>query len=566
VEDFQTIVWIVVGVIWLISSIRNQLKAKSQQPPAQELTPAEEVEWDDVWKQEPALPQAVGAVVELVTPEPAAPATPSMSAERLRIKSQVDRLIADAEQLVVVARVDWATMRVAQTIDDFVLPHAKLIKADAERIDESELYKLRAPFDEVEFVYSVIETMIQQRRNPALRKDLGDADQLASACYQPIIDFATAGRIHLSTSTPVTMLAGKSDLGILTGFIPTGIAPIFLPPYFLKKVVWWPALAHEVAHDFLAAATGAEARMRAQLGLPSEEVGLLFLNIGHEGLTFDELYKIFGGWFEEIFCDVFGTLMIGPAYGYTMVELFASPADPAAVSRINIDARGDRLAPHPPRHLRLKTVANILSAVGEDEAAEELVAEWQGIHGVPETIDLPLRGGGAVTVPMGIMEELLGEVCSRLYREQMHGLNGHALFDIPGVDYGPHEAAEVRRAKNEFILGNAPTEHSARAVIGGLVLAWRQAMHREAEFLALAHHAIVGVTEHHEDIHDNAFDIPTSSVESTPGDQPSTVEALVLHTLLGPPHAVRDMARRRGQSNAAVGSGIVNAAHTRWRR
>ncbi len=562
-DDPGNLIWIAFLLFWIVGKIRDAVKGK---PNAEQLPEPKQVDWEDVWPEEEPdrdphhLPEvATDPVVH--TPAP----VPSVSAERTRLLGRVERLSSEATRVVEVARVDWATMRIADTIEDFVLPRAALIRADAERVDESLLPQLELPVAELELVFGVIQSMIQQRQRAGLREELGDADKLAQACYQPIIDFATAGRIRLTTSTPIAMMAEKFDLGIWTGFIPTGIAPIFLPPYFLKRVAWWPALAHEVAHDFLAAAVGAEDMMRAQLGLPHEEIGLQFLSVGTEGLTFYHLTNVFGGWFEEIFADVFGTLMIGPAYGYTMVELFSSPANPAEVARVNIDPRRPMMAPHPPRHLRLKTAVKVLELAGEEDEAELLLAEWTKLHGVPETIDLPLRGGGAVTLPMQVMVELLEELCTRLYREPMQGLSGHALYAIPGLDYGPHEAQEVRRAKEELLKGMVPADHRARSVIGGLVLAFREARHREAELLSLAHDAIVGVTEHREDVHEDAYDLDEASGEadSTPG---SAVDALVLHTLLGPPVSVRNLARHRGVSlSAASDSGFVQPRHNRWR-
>src|SRR5690606_2595402 len=117
------------------------------------------------------------------------------------------------------------------------------------------------------------------------------------------------------SAVPVTEL-GHYDLATWTAFVPTGFAPIFLPRDFFERAAWWPAIAHEIAHDFLAAAEGVEARMREQLGLPAEPDGARPLAFADGGITMFELRRVFGGWFEEIFADVFGVLMMGPAYAW----------------------------------------------------------------------------------------------------------------------------------------------------------------------------------------------------------------------------------------------------------
>lgn len=562
-DVIQTIIYLLVAGVWILVQALGKRKQQASQPEPQ---PSAEPDWDDTdWQDEdfpgdPRRPDPhklpeVGRSLAQHAPAPA----PQQSWARVELLNRIERLRASAQSLVDVARVDWATMGIAQTLEDFVVGNLKLVRADVDRVDDALLVQLERPLAELELVHEVIAKMIEQRRNPRLRNDLGDADKLAAACYEPIIDFANAGRIRLSTSTPVAMLEERFDLGIWVGFIPTGIAPIFLPPYFLQRVVWWPALAHEIGHDFLAAAHGVEDQLRAQLGLPSEEVGSRPLQMGPDGLPFFELYRIFGGWFEEIFCDVFATMMIGPAYGYTMVELFGSRQDPASVYRVNVEPHGRRYGPHPPRHLRLITVVTILELVGEREEAAALRREWTELHGEPVAIDFPLVHGSAVSVPTGVLEELIAELSRRLYGEQMRGLAGHALYDIPALDYGPAEAAASRRARDELLAGQVPASYKARAVIGGLVLAWRKARHREAELLDLAHHAIVGVTEHREDLHEHAYDSRRAPSRVVVGADDKT-DAVVLHTLLGPPAAVRAMGHARGVSLAA---GFIEPAHSR---
>ena len=106
----------------------------------------------------------------------------------------------------------------------------------------------------LKMVVDEVALLVQQRQDPTLRAELGDADALAEACYAPIIEFARTRGLALTCSGRDR--AGDFDLGIWTGFIPTPIAPIFLPTDFFARAAWWPAIAHEIGHDFLASSPG----------------------------------------------------------------------------------------------------------------------------------------------------------------------------------------------------------------------------------------------------------------------------------------------------------------------
>ena len=43
-------------------------------------------------------------------------------------------------------------------------------------------------------------------------------------------------------------------------------------PDFFERAAWWPAIAHEIGHDFLAAVPELDGRLRAQLGLVNERI------------------------------------------------------------------------------------------------------------------------------------------------------------------------------------------------------------------------------------------------------------------------------------------------------
>jgi len=72
---------------------------------------------------------------------------------------------------------------------------------------------------------------------------------MADACYAPILEFARARGLDLRTSQPV-VVTGDWDLSIVPSFASTRVAPLRLPVGFEHSLWRWPAIAHEVAHDF----------------------------------------------------------------------------------------------------------------------------------------------------------------------------------------------------------------------------------------------------------------------------------------------------------------------------
>lgn len=462
--------------------------------------------------------------------------------DRAAILDRLDALETEASALREQVRRDRLSDELGPVLDDAVLARARRLRSELASGDGPVAPWNAEILAELELIQHWIERFVLQRRDPRRRGELGDADALARACYRPLIEFAHANRVPLTSSVPVTFL-GDFELSTWTGFLPTGAAPIFLPPDFFRRLAWWPALAHEIGHDFVAATEGAEDRMRAQLGLVSEEAGRRPIDAS-QGLHAHEVHRLYAAWFEEMFCDLVGTLMLGPAYGETMVELFAAPGPGGAlqVARVQVDPYGYRYGVHPPRHLRVLWCARVLELCGEDEAAEAVRDRWTARHEPIEAIDLPTTVG-LVGVPVDPLYQMGAEILERLYREPQDAFDGHPVSAIPGADWGPWMAAEARRARADLEAGRPPTSARPRAIIAGAVLAWRQDPAREEWLMAAARTAIVGDAEWV----DGAQPTPARPARPAPaaGSAAYLREAFVLHTILGSPVALRSI-RPRG--------------------
>jgi hypothetical protein len=331
---------------------------------------------------------------------------------------------------------------------------------------------------QVSGVLRVVTQLAEDRKDPELAASLGDADALAAACYTPVIAWARAENVPLAAAEPATVW-GDFNLSIWTGFQPTGVAPIFLPEDFFAKAAWWPALSHEIAHSFLASSQGLEVRLRRDLKLASEPHGRRPLTFEGDSLPSRELDRVLGGWFEELFCDVFSTLMLGPAYLATMHALFAADpedGDPRDVLAVGYDEDSGLYGEHPPRHLRMLAGCRVLEKCGLSEEARKRRLAWEAHHvhdgQAPDRILFPMpEQGGYLALPLPPIEERVLGLVDRLLDGPLPALSGMGLSDVGGLGFGPHEQQEAQRARSAIVAGQVPRVRDPRSVIAGLVLA-----------------------------------------------------------------------------------------------
>lgn len=531
----------VLGFIFLIGwplvrYLAEQSKKKNQteQDELNELSSASELDFATDHKHE-QLPDELAEQLFEHEPEQQIVVSAERSAWIDEASGEARQLLERANKLSADARHERPTHRFVKPLEDFVVAGARNTAMDLRRAQPSEV-QVRASLDTLWLVLGKIERFMRQRLNPKTVGKVGDADALAVACYQPLVDFARARGLKLTSTIPVTDF-GAYDLATWTGFIPTGLAPLSLPKDFFRRIAWWPALAHEIAHDFLAATEGLSEGLRTQLGLPDEMTGRWPLRFELEGLAEGELYRICGGWFEELFCDVIGIMMVGPAYAWAMVELFPSPGDPSAIVRVGRDEAGVMYDAHPPRHLRLVLATYLLDKLGLEEVAQEVRQEWGRLHGGwPPSVLFPV-GHQWVGVPIEAIAGLVIYVGDQLYEQPLEALGGYRLRDVPGIDFGIHAKAESARVTKEILAGQVPHLTNPRWVIAGATQAWHEAPHLQKEIIRLVRRGLraVGTFEHAPQarrakavVHDDAIDAR---------------EAFLLHEIMSPPLALRRAGR-----------------------
>jgi hypothetical protein len=483
----------------------------------------------------------------------AAPLDP-YAEHRRRLAQSLEAISAEAKELGEQVRQERATERFVEVLTGWIPDACAKARADLSGSTGPISAEVARLPQQLLLVLREVQTLIAQRRDPHLLPVLGDADALAEACYAPVVQFAHREDLPLSTARPVVRLA-EVDLAIWTGFAPTSLAPIFLPQGFLTNVLWWPAIAHEIGHDFLISVHGLSDGLRRELGLPSEEVGTRPLALQGDSLHPSELVRLHGGWFEELFCDVFGTLMCGPGYLSSMVELFASPDAPTLALTVGWDPKTGRLGHHPPRHLRVHVSAYVLERAGFARDARALRSHWNAKHGLVDDETVPLlvpAVGRYVRLPFVALRELAVGFAERLYSDRLQSLAGHCLQDISGLDYGPHKHQQGERAKRALLAGHVPSVRQVPAVIAGAVLATVEKPELAARILELARRAIIAVGTF--EVREDAFNLPVP-VAGSPGTRiqlelgaRALQEALLLRELLDRPRGLS----ARGRSRAAA--------------
>jgi hypothetical protein len=413
-------------------------------------------------------------------PEPAAAETPrprkapARATERDKPKRPSQTDFVDAA-LARVARLRGnATNMLARAQADPRL--ARLVPALREdlvaRVDEVEHALRRSPtvstivqettvLQGLEELARYLETMARQRTGSRASL-LADADRMADACYAPILEHARVQGLDLRTSTPVT-LTGDWGLSIVPRFASTRVAPLRLPQGFDRDVFRWPAIAHEVAHDFYYSLDSIEAGLHERLSLPYE----VAVPASERDLSPRWLRDLFGPWMSEVFADTLGTIMLGPAYVEAMRRAFRKPGSAQRTAAVFQDE--GLIDEHPPDRLRLYMATRVLHYLGRHDEADSIWERWEDDHPDVRFYYLPLAGnwiGLADDNLHGIADDVVDTLLERPWPE----LEGFQLLNVPGLAYLHGEHATVERLAGLLGRGD-PVDADPRWVIAAAVFA-----------------------------------------------------------------------------------------------
>lgn len=327
---------------------------------------------------------------------------------------------------------------------------------------------------------------IARQRTLAASPSLFEADAMADACYAPLIEFAVAQGLDLRTSQPL-VVSGDWSLTIVPDFASTCLAPLRLPRAFPLSLWSWPAIAHEVAHDFYYSLKGLEPSLRARLGLPSE----VEMPMSSSELDGAWLRNLFGAWLPEVVADTLGTTSLGPAYVETMLRAFRNPGSPQRTAAILQDR--SVIDEHPPPRLRLYMASRVLHHLGRHGEADALWSRWEADHADVRFYFLPL-GGQWVGLSDEALHSVADSVIDALVSRAWPELDGFDLLNVPGFAYQHAEHAEVTRLSADLARGER-VDADVRWIMAAAVLAAAEQPALHDLILHAARQSIAGLAE-----------------------------------------------------------------------
>jgi hypothetical protein len=467
---FKLIRWIVKtlfrGIFGLFGALKRAQQGEMKNPAATRALPQKNI------------PAQVPVSARPVTPG----AGPALRQLAERMKELSKESLDDAERCA-------GEEQNSQFVDSFryVSDEAKRVARDAPLAREGKAVgDAFANGERLQALLEVLTVLADQRRDSDLLELLGDADALAESCYRPIVDYCKQRGIKLISDRTATAIGGDK-LFILRFDDPSGLAPIVLPADWSTQIGWWPALSHEIGHDFFNSVANLELELRRELKLPGR-VGKLPGGQLRQG----DLDTAVGAWMEELFADAFGTMMLGPAFVATMSWTMGNPKEPVVAVAAAPTKQGN-FEEHPPGHVRVVTACRLLGMMGYGALGDRLEASWRRAHREPTAVYFPTRTGGWATVSDEAVLERALEVGGALYETGLPSLSGFPLRSIPGLDFGPREHQAAHAVKDAILANRKPALKDPRLVIAGAVVAWSEKPTESARILKVARDLIDGV-------------------------------------------------------------------------
>ena len=420
----------------------------------------------------------------LATPRPAATPRPPEVDITASARTQADRLRDQATILLRRTEANPRLIRLVPALRDDLLGRLAIVdRSLAGNPTLSTVMQETTVIQGLGELLRYLDSMAEQRLGGSASM-LGDADAMADAYYAPILEFARSHGLALQTSTPVAV-SGDWPSSIVPRFASTRVAPLRLPKGFGRTVWVWPAIAHEVAHDFYYSVDGLEADLHERLRLPQ---GVPAPSSERE-IDPAWLRQLFGPWLSEVFADTMGTLMLGPAYVETMRRSFRDPS--SAQRTAAIFASQGWIDEHPPARLRLYMATRVLHHLGRHAEADSLWERWNAEHADVSFYYLPL-GGQWVGLSDESLHALADSIIDALLEQSWPELADYRLMNIPGLAYLHADHAEVERLGGTLARGET-VQGDVRWIVAAAVLAAVEQPTLHDQILEAARLSIIGV-------------------------------------------------------------------------
>jgi len=306
-----------------------------------------------------------------------------------------------------------------------------------------EAYALLADY---QLAAAVIEGSTTWRQDRELGPLLADADAIADALLAPLRRYTEAHDIPLPVAPPLCAPASPGAEAMIYGLLPDRPV-VFVPTDFGGSIMRWPSIAHELGHVVWRALPGVRDEVTRLVGPPRSH-----LAVKADGRRFRVDHRaIFSAWMEEIFCDFFAALTLGPAALRGMVHSFAEPDEPQNGLFIHPSPYGLGLDEHPPAALRVALVAETLLRMGYTEEVRALQALWVDQHGEAEALFLPMDNHRTLRVRMDDFVTLGASLVQSLYLLPFSGLADAPWTAVHGLEMTPGVWSRVLRRAEDLV-------------------------------------------------------------------------------------------------------------------
>jgi hypothetical protein len=528
-DELRTIVWLIVMVFRLIGLILRGLYLLVRGLVRLIARPVRALRSDGPGA--PAEPLA-GAPAPAKLGRPAATSAPARAAPAVADRAAIARVTSVVQELAGRARAleaRCADQRLCApllpTLREVVLPRLAAAQGDLRGAPAPAVVRrVSALCGFLDALTKFLSVMADQRADPDLDELIDDADALADACYRPVVEYCRANDVPLSSDRTAAVFGDGCSPWLGRIDDPTGLAFVHLPWQWLEEVHRWPAIGHEVGHDFYDSVAGLDDELLRRAGL-TELVGRAGV-IERDVVTVRDVNRIVTQWREELTADAFGAMMFGPAYAVATAAIFASPHQPKEALTLQVD--GDQYEVHPPGHVRMAAVCRLLGRMGFGAQADEMERRWRAQHGDPRALIVPTTSALLWIEDEPFIEAAVA-LTTALQRDGFQALRGIPLYSMPGFDFGPREHVASLKIRDAFLAGVRPAPEDARLLIAGAVLAWAERPADSARLLRAARLAV------------GRLDLPVAGARGPARAAPASSfdqlvrDAVLLDVLLTPP-------------------------------
>jgi hypothetical protein len=240
------------------------------------------------------------------------------------------------------------------------------------------------------------DALLQRAASPTARS-LAMLDRVVADAYISVMERAHSlglvERRALSVIPLCSLHAAYSPIAYAHKIEARRPGPIPVPLLFVSfdraGSPWdWPLVFHEIGHPLMRELCGGTPALEIEWAAALSQLAL-------QGIGDPTIAGYWARWSGEVFADVVGVMMGGPAYAVALQEALSQPRE--------VLAQFHPEDPHPPQVVRVFLCAGILRSLGFTTEAERLEQRQQAIYGPITQFEPIMASLPAVAMPLTTM-------------------------------------------------------------------------------------------------------------------------------------------------------------------